>query len=125
MACSVASDDALTSMKDEDYELKDIVVTDQAEIIATDHAEADSIPEDLPQMEQEVVISLPNSAATSVRAKPHPFSQINVLQKDYRLGKSDLEDDIIVDETIPIGPYELATQTTVLAQVEDEIGEDA
>ena len=66
-------------------------------------------------MEQEVVISLPNSAATTVRARPHPFSQINVLKKDYRAGSSDLEDDIIVDETVKIVPYELATQTTVVA----------
>ena len=89
MACSVASDDAQTSMKDEDYELKDILVTDQADVIATDLEEAGSITDDLPEIEQEVVISLPNSAASTVRPKPHPFSQINVLKKDYGKGSSD------------------------------------
>ena len=108
MACSVASDDVLTTSNNEDFDLVDILVTDQAE--------ADSIPEHLPEMEQEVVISLPNSASTSIRAKPQPFSQINVCKKTYTVGSEEQEEyDLIVDETIPIGPYELLTQTTVAA----------
>ena len=42
-----------------------------------------------------------------------------------RGGMSEQHDDIIVDETIPITPYALVTQTTVVAEIEDEIGEEA
>ena len=59
-----------------------IIVNDYEAVVGSnendDACEDDFIPEDMPEMEQEIFISLPNSAATTSRARPnHPFSRIN------------------------------------------------
>ena len=102
MACDLPSDNNTTNGQ---FVNNDMQITD----------EEHSIKEELPnnEMEQEVVISMPNSAATTMRARPsNPFSQVNVT------GLAANRDQLIVDET------EFMTQKTNLVQMQAEIAEE-
>ena len=96
MACSVASDNSYREKKN----------------VSIVNDEENSIEEELPYEEQELVISLPNSAATTVRNK-------QLVKNDAQMS---IEDDIIDEITFKELPF--MTQTTVAAQIDDEIGEE-